>query len=143
MRDLNRSLALAALTMLAGCGNRATLTVTDGRTVEAQLVGSDAESIRYADPEGALARAEVVDIDHPGDGLMWAGGLFALACLPDAAGTGSGFLGETKKGVATGGLLLASGVFAIGAYRYFGSVNAADAVTFGLGPGSAVVSGRF
>lgn len=143
MRHATLILALSASAALTGCSNRATITVNDGRTLDSRITGSDATTIRVEDPPGTVARADVTDIDHPGNVLMWVGGGLAVAALPSALDGGGGLLDDTIQDIGLAGVAVFGGMFAWGAYQYFGSTQAADEVTFGIGPGSAAVSGRF
>ena len=54
----------------AACGTTSTITRNDGVMVEAKVLRSDPDSIYVRTPGGterALARADIADIDHPGN----------------------------------------------------------------------------
>lgn len=83
-------LAVALLTMLCGCSTTATISRINGATVEAKIARSDSSSlfVKTAEgPEVAIPRADVSDIDHPGNGTAVFGGLLsAYGAMNIAAG---------------------------------------------------------
>lgn len=70
---------LLALTVSA-CANTATIVTRDGRRTEALIAGGDRDHLLLQSPygvESAVRRAEVRDIDHPGNVLATVGGVLA------------------------------------------------------------------
>ncbi len=65
---------LAALCAHAGCA--ATVAHRDGRVIEGRITGGDRQTLALASATGepiTLDRADIVDIDHPGDVAMLVG----------------------------------------------------------------------
>lgn len=127
-RPLGRSTRPALSTLLAaalaaapliGCGNTSTLTLTDGREIEAVIDGGDAETLQVRHPLERIARAEIADIDYPGGaaivvgwGLTGAGLLYGGvgAAVSSAADRADDSLeAEIERGL--GVALLVTGVF--------------------------------
>jgi len=117
-----RSTAVMILILTAcGCGTTATICKKNGSVVEATIVRSDQSNIYLANGR-TVARAEISEIDHPGDVLAVAG------VIMSAVGLGVGMVGviilngpcEELCGLrdlvggsmsGSGALLLAAGVY--------------------------------
>ena len=69
-----------------GCGTTATIYKKNGSVVEARIVRSDQSNIYLANGR-TVARADITEIDHPGDVLAAAGGIMS------AVGIGVGIWG--------------------------------------------------
>jgi hypothetical protein len=92
-----------ALSLLCGCTTTATFLTRDTGLLEARIVGGDRTNLLVQTESGAervLARADVVDIDHPGNVVALIGGIiagsgavnlgtFALTCSSGFGSTGS------------------------------------------------------
>jgi len=70
-----RLLLAAAALHLSACSSEATIRRRDGALVDARIVASDPDALFLAGPAGPtrLPRADVDDIDHPGNVLVVAG----------------------------------------------------------------------
>jgi hypothetical protein len=83
-------LTAALLALLCGCSTTATISRINGGTVEARIARSDDKSlfVKTAEgPEVAIPRADVSEIDHPGNATAVFGGfLSAYGALNIAAG---------------------------------------------------------
>jgi hypothetical protein len=117
-----------APSLLCGCTTTATFLTRDTGLREARIVGEDRTSLLVQTESGAervLARADVVDIDHPGNVVALVGGIIAgsgalnlatvsLSCAPGLGSTGSqcGFIsGAMGSMVATGAGMLTWGLW--------------------------------
>ena len=81
----HRSIACLLLGAFAGCSTTATISRTNGPAFEAEILGSDANSLRVRDDYGrefAVAREEVADIDHPGNVLSTIGVVLIAMSIP-------------------------------------------------------------
>ena len=78
-----RIVAGLVLCAFAGCSTTATISRTDGLAFEAEILSSDANSLRVHDDYGhelLVPREDVADIDHPGNVLLTIGlGLIAMS----------------------------------------------------------------
>jgi hypothetical protein len=76
-RDLRGIACIAAMATAAGaCSTTATISRRHGPAYEAEIVGSDADTLRLENGDGQallVPREDVVDIDHPGNVLMTIG----------------------------------------------------------------------
>lgn len=83
----------ALLALLCGCSTTATISRSHGRPVEATLYRSDNEALFARTEQGVdvvIPRAEVTDIDHPGNAIAIVGALLgAQGAVSIAAGHGS------------------------------------------------------
>ncbi|MFP2931948.1 hypothetical protein ACLESO_43635 [Pyxidicoccus sp. 3LG] len=81
---------VALLTLLCGCSSTARISRINGEPIEARIHRSNNETLFLRTewgPDVALPRSEVVDIDHPGNGVAVAGGILsAYGALNIAAG---------------------------------------------------------
>ena len=81
----SRLIAYLVLCAFAGCSTTATISRTDGWAYEANILDSDATSLRVRDSYGReilVSREEVADIDHPGNVISAIGlGLIAMSSL--------------------------------------------------------------
>lgn len=81
------TLHMLRLTVLAataasaiGCTHQADVVMRDHSTISGEIVRADGESVFVRDAGGeetAVARADIADIDHPGDASAIAGGVLA------------------------------------------------------------------
>ncbi|MCP3138193.1 hypothetical protein [Pyxidicoccus xibeiensis] len=73
-------LTAALLALLCGCSTTATISRVDGSSIDAKIARSDSNSLFVKTGGGAEAvipRAQVADIDHPGNGTAVFGGLLS------------------------------------------------------------------
>lgn len=101
---MTKKLIAALLTLLCGCSTTATLSRTTGKPIEGRINRSDAQYL-YVEleegEEGAIPRASVNDIDHPGNATAVLGGLLgAYGVLNIAAGAETCGESEGAVGVA-------------------------------------------
>ncbi|HJX62756.1 MAG TPA: hypothetical protein VJ860_02255 [Polyangia bacterium] len=123
-----RGVALCTLLAFSACS--ATLTRRDGVSYEGTIAGSDAESVRIRTDSGSverIRRADIVDIDHPGNVL----GTIGLAVGAVEAGALSALLAGRSKDhafiVTVGVELFVSVALAISGWDdYFASRRAAN-----------------
>ncbi len=86
-----RSLMPFALAVLAGCGSSALLSMKRGVLVDGRITGGDSDSVfvESASQEGtshlAVPRAEITDIDHPGNVAATLGGILSAYGTANAA----------------------------------------------------------
>ena len=76
-----RIVACLILCAFAGCSTTATISRTDGMAYEADILASDANSLRVRDSYGRemiVSREEMADIDHPGN-VIYTIGLVLIA----------------------------------------------------------------
>ena len=69
------------LTVLSACGHSAFISLKDDNVVEGTIMHSDAQHLYVEQDKGgsvALYRDDIIDIDHPGTGLLIAGALVSL-----------------------------------------------------------------
>jgi hypothetical protein len=68
---------LLGLAVCTGCSTTSTITRVNGPPIEAHIVGGDAENVYVgpADEPEAIRRADIKDIDYPGDGATVAGAI--------------------------------------------------------------------
>ena len=95
-RSLAAAAALCLFVVSAGCSETATSRRTDGQVVEARLIRSDQRHVYvrpgYAATETPIPRAEIVDIDHPGNVHLTVGSILA----------GMGMIGGVIPGLVAG-----------------------------------------
>ena len=80
-----RGLACFALATFAGCSTTATISRTNGPALDADILVSDANSMRVRDDYGReflITREEVADIDHPGNVLTTIGVVLIAMSIP-------------------------------------------------------------
>jgi hypothetical protein len=63
---------LLALTT-AGCSTMATINTRDGRVFEGRINSSDGRAVYIGPSNAPVARSEIVEIDHPGNGVLITG----------------------------------------------------------------------
>ena len=132
---MTKKLTAALLALLCGCSTTATITRTTGKPIEGRINRSDAEFL-YVEleggEEGAVPRASVTDIDHPGNATAVLGGLLgAYGVLNIAAGAETCGESEGAVGVAfcTGMVLPAAfgaGMLIWGLTKWGASTSAAE-----------------
>lgn len=89
---LGLSLALAGASLTACGAGTVAVTRSDGAVLEGYPAGGDTTHVWVYEPRTqqqlAVARAQITDIDHPGDARIWAGGVLgafgALMLVPAA-----------------------------------------------------------
>lgn len=94
---MTRYLLLGLTIWLAACSTTATLLHQDGHMTEARIERSDSDTLYILDDNGqetAVSRADIVDIDHPGN-------VVAIAMIP-------GFLSSLAVAIPSGLVLSAS-----------------------------------
>lgn len=122
----------------SGCSTTATIHRLNGPDYESTIVDSDARTLRLGGGDGRMyevTRAEVVDIDHPGNVIMTVGMVFLGLGTFLVAGTYGKFVepmqGQTQGDAATGaalGLILPGVLLAaLGGIPYFTSRRNAQA----------------
>jgi len=121
----------ALLVVLCGCSRSATISRASGEQLSARIERSDQETI-YVKVAGGrevhLARSEVADIDHPGNGVAVLGGLLSAYGAANIA-LGAGNCGEVNPAYCVGVFLPAAvGVSMLvwGLNTWFGSTDAAS-----------------
>ncbi len=80
-----RIVAGLVLCALAGCATTANISQTNGLTYEADILGSDANSLRVRDNYGreiVVPGGDVADIDHPGNVLLTIGVVLVVMSAP-------------------------------------------------------------
>jgi hypothetical protein len=105
-----RNVACLMLCAFAGCSTTANISRTDGLVYEAEILSSDAHSLRARDVYGReilISREEVADIDHPGNVLYTIGlvliGMSTPMIIGDLSHRGSSQQGEwSGMGLAMG-----------------------------------------
>ncbi len=129
-----KKLTAALLALLCGCSTTATISRKGGPTVEAKIQRSDREYlfVKTEDKaEAVIPRAEVADIDHPGNATAVLGGLLsAYGVLNIVSGleTCSESEGAVGVGYCTGMVLPAAvgaGMLIWGLTTWGNSLNAA------------------
>jgi hypothetical protein len=80
---LVRSIAfLTAAALLPACGTSALVSTRSGTKLEATIVSSDEDTL-YTAAGSRIARSEVTDIDHPGNGAAITGLAFMAYGIPN------------------------------------------------------------
>lgn len=110
-----RGLAIFGIAaLLAGCSAEATVRRNDGRMFEGKITRSDKDNIYMG--EQAIARKEIRDIDHPGNGIgtfgavvAGGGGIIEMTCLFAISRT-NGEEGWVIFAVVDGALILVPGI---------------------------------
>lgn len=71
--------SVIGLALLTGCSTSATITPRYGNAFDAEIIKSDGTTVHVKGPDGsrALKRAEIADIDHPGNVAAVIGGVVA------------------------------------------------------------------
>jgi hypothetical protein len=133
---VSRTSALAAaLTLAAGCGTTATISRHRGPTIEGTIDRSDRAALYVTTPPGPrylIERADVVEIDHPGNvtamvGLGYvAAGLAGLAVGYLPRGEKSGFV-AIPRAMGWMGLFIGVPLTLVGGGIYLRSRGAAGA----------------
>ncbi|MCA2977573.1 MAG: hypothetical protein INH41_20685 [Myxococcaceae bacterium] len=110
-------LAMVPVALSTGCATTATVTVQNGIVYEARISGGDAQHLLLTSEYGVnrvVRRAEVRDIDHPGNVVAVAGGILAgIAALNMVTVATS--CGSSQQGapciplLSIGGIMLAGG----------------------------------
>lgn len=136
MSGLGRATCLVLSFAVAGCSTTATVVTRDGRRDEARIIGGDREHLLLQSEYGVekvVPRAEVKDIDHPGNVLALLGGLLAgsgalnLAVLGASCATRGATSGSTCPLLfGTMGTMTAAGAAMLvwGLWAWVGSTNA-------------------
>jgi hypothetical protein len=128
MRCFVRGLLALVTGSALGCTSTATFLTRTRGNLEARIVGGDRQSLLVQSESGAetvLDRADVVDIDHPGNVVALVGGLVA----------GSGLLNLTVLGLSCSSGFSGGGSSSCGfIYAYTGSIAAVGLgmLTWGL-----------
>jgi hypothetical protein len=89
--------------LAAACSTEATVTRLDGLSLEARMIASDANNIQTRSRDGRetrITRAQLADVDHPGNGMAVAG-----VCLLGMAGWLSAAGGTAGEAIANGIIL--------------------------------------
>ncbi len=139
MAKLTAAVALMAVLGSVGCS--AAITRRNGPTVVGVIDRSDPGALYVTVPDGPrflIERSDVVDIDHPGKGLVVAGlaavvagiGMVALCTLPENP---SGFIG-IPRAMGWGSVLIGIPVTLLGGSIYLGSRSAAGSGAVAPGP---------
>jgi hypothetical protein len=126
--------ALVLFLLGSGCAATATVTTRDGRQTEAFITGGDQRHLLLQSQygvESVVKRADVGDIDHPGNVLAVVGGILGgsgaldlvvlgTMCASGAAGSSScGFMLGTLGGMTAVG----AGLFVWGLWTWLTSKN--------------------
>lgn len=112
-----RQTLVLLLGLLGGCASTATVSLRDRTTLEARITGGDARHLLFTSEYGVdtvVRRADVRDIDHPGNVVATVGGIlagagvmnlvtFLSACSGSTLGSGCLPFVATSGGMVAGG----------------------------------------
>jgi len=131
-----RAVAWWLVVAMSGCSTTATVITRDGKRDETRVVGGDREVLLLQNDDGAekvVRRADVKDIDHPGNVVATLGGLIAssYASALIVSGTFCGTSGASGGssctlllGTSGGMTALGAGMLVWGLWAWLSSKNA-------------------
>lgn len=126
------TVTLLTSTLICGCSTTATISRTNGRTIDAKIQRSTPGAIvvqTNSGSEARIPRSEITDIDHPGNAVAVVGALLGIygglniaAGAPKCADNGGAFCTGVFLPAAIGTSMLIWGLS-----TWIGSTNAASA----------------